>query len=97
MGALSNIENLVEHLTGKVEILIGEREEMLPEISALRKRLMERDKEAVKTAQDMRSALETVQIDALRFEQERIRIEARLKVLNDRLTALVSDKKCCGG
>jgi len=97
MGALSNIENLVEHLTGKVEILIGEREEMLPEISALRKRLMERDKEAVKAAQDMKAELEAAQADALHFEQERIRIEARLQVLNDRLTALVTSEKHCEG
>jgi len=97
MNTLKNIKNLIEHLTGKVEILVDERKTMLAEISSLRKCLMERDKEAVKAAQDMRNELETAQIDALRFEQERIRVEARLKVLNDRLTALVSKKTHSGG
>ena len=91
MNALENIENLVKHLVGKIEALIDEREDMLSEISGLRKRLMERDKEAVKTVQNMKAELEAAQMEVLRFEQERIRIEARLQSFNDRLIALVAD------
>ena len=97
MSALANIENLVERLAGNIEAIIEDRENMLADVSSLRVQLMERDKEAVKAAQDMRAELEAARIEALRFEQERIRIEARLRVLNDRLTALVSDKIHCGG
>ena len=92
-----NLENLVEHLAGKIEALIDEREAVLAEISDLRERLAERDKEAVKTMQDMRAELEAAQMEALRFEQERIRIEARLQGLNDRLIALADDTTQCGG
>ena len=97
MSTMENIENLIERLIGKIGTLIDEREEKLAEISSLRERLMERDKEAVKNMQDMRVELEVAQMDALRFEQERIRIEAKLQNLNDRLTALVSDKTRYGG
>ena len=97
MNALESIGNLVERLAGKVEAVIDDREDTLAEISGLRKRLMERDKEAVKIMQDMRGELEAAQASALHFEQERIRIESRLQCLNDRLTALVVDKKYCGG
>ena len=97
MNALENIENLLEHLAGNVEAVIGDREDMLAAISCLRERLMERDKEAVKIAQDMRGELEAAQIEALRFEQERLRIEAKLQRLNDRLAALVDNEKHCGG
>ena len=93
MGGLGNIENLVEHLAGKVEALLDERGEMLAEITRLRTRLLERDKEAVKNSQDMRSELEFAQTDVLRFEQERLRIESRLQSLNDRLIALVRDRR----
>ena len=93
MGTLRNIENLTERLAGNVKAVIDGREEMLSIIYDLRAQLMERDKEAVKIMQDMRSELETVRGDALRFEQERIRIEASLQCLNDRLTALVVDEK----
>jgi hypothetical protein len=65
---------------------------MLSEISSLRAQLMERDKEAVKSAQEMKAELEAARADALRFEQERIRIEAKLQNLNDKLAALVSNK-----
>jgi len=92
MNSLKNISNLVENLTGKIEALIDEREVMLAEISSLRERLTERDKEAVKTAQDMRSELEIAQIKVLRFEQERIRIEAKLQNLNDRLVDVAAIK-----
>ena len=97
MSTLRNIESLADHLVGNVEAIIDVREEMLSEISDLRTRLMERDMEAVKITQDMRRELEAAQVDALRFEQERIRIESRLQCLNDRLTALVDDVKHCGG
>ena len=97
MSTIENIENLIERLLGKIEALIDEREEMLAEISSLRDRLMERDKEAVKTTQDMRTDLEVARMDALRFEQERIRVEAKFKGLNDRLIALVSDETRYGG
>ena len=97
MDVLESIGSLVERLAGKIEAHIDDREDMLAEIYGLRRRLMERDKEAVKAAQDMRTELEAAQVDALRFEQERIRIEARLQVLNNRLTALVCDDKHCGG
>jgi chromosome segregation ATPase len=97
MDALESIGNLVERLTGKIEAIINDREEMLAEISGLRERLMERDEEAVKAAHEMRAELEAARADALRFEQERTRIEARLQVMNDRLTALVCDEKHSGG
>ena len=86
---LENIENLVEHLADEVEALLDERGEMIAEITRLRTRLLERDKEAVKISQDMQSALEFTQTDVLRFEQERLRVESRLQGLNDRLIALV--------
>ena len=97
MNALEDWGNLVENLVGNVEAVMDDREEMLLEISALRERLMERDKEAVKAAQEMRAELEAAKAEALRLEQERISIEARLQSLNDRLTALVCDEKHCGG
>jgi len=97
MNALENIGSLIEHLAAKVEGLINEREDMLAEISSLRERLVERDKEAVKIAQHMRTELEAAQMDALCFEQERVRIEARLQSLNDRLVNLACDKKWSGG
>ena len=93
MSRLENIENLVEHLAGKIEALLDEREEMIAEITHLRIRLLELDKEAVKASQDMRSEMETVQTDVLRFEQDRLRIEARLQGLNDRLIALVRERR----
>jgi chromosome segregation ATPase len=86
---LENIENLVEYLTNKVKALLDEREEMLAEIRRLRVRLTERDKEAVKASQEMRAELEAAQTSALRFEQEQVRIESKLRELNDRLIALV--------
>ena len=97
MNALNNVGNLVERLAGKIETIIDDREEVLSEIFDLRERLMERDKEAVKTIQDMRAELEAAQMDALRYEQERIRIEARFQILNDRLAILVSEEKHSGG
>ena len=93
MSALGKIENLVEYLAVKVEELLDEREEMLAEISRLRDNLTECDKNAVKTSQNMRTELEVAQMDALRFEQERFKIEARLQGLNDRLVALVGERR----
>jgi chromosome segregation ATPase len=97
MNALENIENLVQHLAGSIEGLIDERDDMLAEISGLRERLMERDKEAVKAVQDMGAELEEARMKALRFEQEQVRTDTRLKGLNDRLTALVEDVMRYGG
>jgi hypothetical protein len=89
MNTLEKIENLVEYLTNKVEILLAERDEMLAEITRLRVCLTERDKEAVKAAQEMRTELEAAQTNALHFEQEQFRIESKLQELNDKLIALV--------
>ncbi|MDR2178995.1 MAG: hypothetical protein LBP21_01680 [Synergistaceae bacterium] len=89
MNTLENIENLVEYLANKIKLLLGEREEMLEEITRLRMRLTERDKEAVKASHEMRAELEVAQTSALRFEQEQVRIESKLQELNDRLIALV--------
>jgi predicted RNase H-like nuclease (RuvC/YqgF family) len=89
MNTLENIENLVEYLTDKVKALLDERKEMLAEITRLRVCLAERDKEAVKASQEMRTELETAQTNALRFEQEQFRIESKLQELNDKLIALV--------
>ena len=97
MNMLDNISNLVEQLAGKIETIIYSRADIGTEISSLRERLMVRDKEAVKAVQDMKAELEAAQVDALRFEQERIRIEARLQNLNDKLVALVNKEKHCGG
>ena len=93
LNRLENIENLVEHLANKVETLIDEREEMLAEITRLRNRLLERDKEAVKAVHDMHSGLESIKTDVMRFEQERLRVETRLQGLNDRLIALVRNQR----
>ena len=97
MSALANIGNLVERLAGNIEAIIDDRENTLAEISDLRERLMERDKEAVKAMHDMRIELESAKAEALFFEQERFRIESRLQDLNDRLTALVGNEKHYGG
>ena len=97
LGNLKNFEDLVERLAANIEAVIGDRENALAEISSLRERLMERDKEAVKAVNDMRTELEAARMDALFFEQERIRVEAKLKGMNDRLAALVVDKKHFGG
>ena len=97
MGALTNLESLVERLSINIEAVIDDRENALAEISNLREQLMERDKEAVKTMNDMRIELEAAKMDALFFEQERIKVEAKLQGMNDRLVALVVDKKHCGG
>ena len=97
MNTLETIEKLIEHLTCEAGVLVEERRRMLKEISHLRERLMERDKEAVKAALDMRIELEAARMSALHFEQERIRMETRLGDLNDRLAALVSDDKPYGG
>jgi len=93
MSVLSNIGSLVERVACNIEAVIDDRENLLAEISSLRTRFMERDKEAVKAAQDMMIELEAVRIDALRFEQERVRAETRLQCLNDRLIALVRGKQ----
>ena len=97
MNTLENMKNLVENVAGKIEAIINEREELEAEISSLRERLAERDKEAVKATQDMRIELEAAQIDALRFEQERVGLETKLQDLNDRMIALAGDEKYCGG
>ena len=97
MGVLTNMGGLFEHVAGNIEAVINDRENLLAEISGLRGRLMERDKEAVKAAQDMRAELEAARADALLFEQERLRMETRLQGLNDRLIALVGDEKNHGG
>lgn len=89
MNTLEKIENLVEYLTDKVKTLLDEREAMLAEITRLRVCLTERDKEAVKASQEMRTELEAAQTNALRFEQEQFRIESKLQELNDKLIALV--------
>ena len=93
VNTLENIENLVEHLAGKVEALLDEREEMLVEMSRLRTRLVERDKEAVNASQEMLTELEAAHANALRLEQERLRIESKLQGLNDRLIALVRTRR----
>ena len=97
MNTLENIENLLERLTGKIEAITNDRGEMLAEISSLRERLAERDKDAVKAAQDMKIELEAVRLDVLRSEQERVRLDAKLQGLNDGLSALVSYEARCGG
>ena len=89
MNALENIEKLVNHLAGRVETLLDEREEMLVEFGRLRSGLIGRDKEAVKAFQEMQFELEATRANVLYFEQELFRIESRLKDLNDRLIALV--------
>ena len=93
MKMLESIESLVENVSGKIKAVIDDREEMMAEIVSLRERLAERDEEAMKAAQDMRLELEAARMDALRFEQDRFRIEAKLQGLNDRLFALVDDVK----
>ena len=97
MNALGNIGNLVENVGNKVEAVVKEREEMQAEIFKLRGQLTEKDKEAVKAAQDVKVEMEAAKLDALHFEQERIRIDAKLKRLNDRLITLVNDVKRRGG
>ncbi|MDR2527681.1 MAG: hypothetical protein LBD04_01500 [Synergistaceae bacterium] len=89
MNRLEKIEVLAEHLVDRVETLLVEREEMLAEIARLRAELAERDETAVKTAQSMQAELELSRTDALRLEQEQVRVEMRLRDLNDRLIALV--------
>jgi len=97
MSLLANISNVIERLAGNAEAIIKDRENMLAEISSLREQLMERDKEAVKAAQAVKAELESVRTDASYFEQERVRIEAKLQGMNDRLIALIDDEKRCGG
>ncbi len=92
MSTLENIEKLVESLTGKVEELLDEREKLSAEVEYLRIRLAERDREAVKVAQEMQVALEAAHTDALRIEQERSGIESKLQGLNDRLISLVKEQ-----
>lgn len=89
MSTLENIEHLVESLTGRVEKLLDEREKMTVEVEYLRSCLAERDREAVKAAQEMQVALEAARSDSLRLEQERSGIESKLQELNDRLISLV--------
>ena len=96
MNALENVGNLVERLADKIEAVIDDRDDMFSEISDLRKRLIERDKEAVKAAQDMRAELEVTRMAALRFEQELARMEARLQTLNGRLAALAGSENQYG-
>ena len=97
MSVLINIGNVVERLAGNARAIAKDRENLLAEIASLRIKLMERDKEAVKAVQDLKGELEAARLDALRFEQERIRIEAKLLGMNDRLTSLVGDEKHYGG
>ncbi|MDR1648653.1 MAG: hypothetical protein LBR71_00205 [Synergistaceae bacterium] len=97
MNTLENIEGLIERLTNGIESLLGERERMLVEIANLRAALQARDEEAVKAAQDRLCELEAAQEAALRFEQEKSRIESRLQELNERLTALVRGGEREGG
>ena len=92
MSTLENIEKLVESLTGKVEELLDEREKLSAEVEYLRIRLAERDREAVKAAQEMQVALEAARTDSLRIEQERSGIESKLQGLNDRLISLVKEQ-----
>ena len=92
MSTLENIEKLVESLTGKVEELLDEREKLSAEVEYLRIRLAERDREAVKVAQEMQVALESARTDSLRIEQERSGIESKLQGLNDRLINLVKEQ-----
>ena len=93
MNTLENIENLVEHLAQKVESLLDEREDMLAEIMRLRTRLMEQDKEAVKSSQGHQAELEIAHTDTLYFRQGWDRVETRLQGLNDRLIALVRERR----
>lgn len=89
MNRLEKIEVLAEDLVDRVETLLVEREEMLAEITRLRAELAERDETAVKAAQSMQAELELSRADSLRLEQEQVRVEMRLRDLNDRLIALV--------
>ena len=97
MNTLENMRNLVESVTGKIEAVLDEREELMAEVSGLREQLTERDKEAVKVSQDMRAELEAARVEASRFEQERITINTKLQGLNDRMIALAGDENYCGG
>ncbi|MDR3231061.1 MAG: hypothetical protein LBT65_06460 [Synergistaceae bacterium] len=93
MNTLENIDNLIESLTDRIGKLLDEREVLLAEVTHLRARLMERDRDAVKISQDMQVALEEAQVSVLRLEQERNGIESKLQGLNDRLVALVKEQR----
>jgi septal ring factor EnvC (AmiA/AmiB activator) len=93
MNTLETIENLIERLTNRVESLLGERKKMRAEIARLRAALQARDEEAVKASQERLCELEAARADALRFEQEKVRIDSKLLDLNDRLAALVRGGK----
>ena len=97
MSVLTNMESLVERLTGNIKAVIDDRENTLAEIAGLRERLAERDKEAVKAARDMRAELDAARMEALRLEQERVRVEMKLQGFNDRLTVLAGYENHCGG
>jgi predicted nucleic acid-binding Zn-ribbon protein len=93
VNTLENIDNLIESLTDRIGKLLDEREVLLAEVTHLRARLMERDRDAVKISQDMQVALEEAQVSVLRLEQERNGIESKLQGLNDRLVALVKEQR----
>jgi hypothetical protein len=95
MNTLENIENLVDSLAAKAEAIMDDRGRMLAEVSGLREKLAERDKEAVKATQDMRAELEATNIDTLRFEQQWVRVETKMKNLNDRLITLACGEEPC--
>ena len=92
MSVLTNIENSVERLAGNIQTVIDDRENMLTEIFSLRGQLMQRDKDAVKNMQDLKAELEDVRMKALYFEQERTRLEAKLRDMNNSLLSLVDNK-----
>ena len=92
MSRLDSIEELVERLTEKVDVLLSERKAMYDEIAYLRARLEEQDKTEVRAFQAMQIELENVQRDSLYLEQGRVRIESKLQGLNDRLINLVENR-----
>ncbi|MDR1731942.1 MAG: hypothetical protein LBR61_07590 [Synergistaceae bacterium] len=92
MSTLENIDNLINGLMEKVQMFVDEREMLLTEIAGLRSQLADRDRDAVRAAQEAQIALENARMDALRLEQERSDIESKLQGLNDRLISLVKDR-----
>jgi predicted nucleic acid-binding Zn-ribbon protein len=92
VSTLENIDNLINGLMEKVQMFVDEREMLLTEIAGLRSQLADRDRDAVRAAQEAQIALENARMDALRLEQERSDIESKLQGLNDRLISLVKDR-----
>ena len=87
---MKNIEGLVDNLSEAVETLIQERDNLKQEVARLSAHAAECDQECAQMMQELDRIRESAAEENQRMEHDSSEIAAKLKVLNDRLIALVA-------